>query len=627
MQKTERRQQKKRQSGTIVKRPVEDGRSFCRLFRLLFEYSPDAVFLEQLDGKIIDCNKAACKMLGYKKSELMKMNAGKIVPQKDAQEIFPQLVKDSLAKGSVTLESRNIKKDGAIFPVEAYFKLMREAGEPLVFLTVRDISAYKETEEQIKMEKEKVELYLKIAGVMMVAIDKQGKITLMNKKGNEILGYNNGDLLGKDWFTACLPAESRNEVRKFFEKCIANKSKFIEHYENYVINKNGEKKLLSWHNSVIKDKAGKVIGTLSSGEDITEQKKAEEELSRVRALYTLLIESSNDGVVVLQDGLVKFFNKQMFNMVGYTEMEAYNKPFINFISDKYKQAVAEKYQSRVAGKKVDPRYEIELIKKDGASFPVEVNASLINFEGRPASMSVIRDMTKAKEIEKMKSEFVSIASHQLRTPLTGIKWFGELLLGNKAGVLSEKQKDFIEQISAATARMMNLVDDLLDVSHIEAGKKYDVVLKEEDASAIIKEVINEQLILARNKKITIELSKDCSKKIMVKADKSKLSQVFENLINNSIKYTKSEGKIIIGCKTGEEGATYFIKDNGVGIPPHQLNKLFERFFRGENVANTEPGTGLGLYIAKYIIEKHHGRIWCETEINKGTTFYVYLPKI
>lgn len=351
------------------------------------------------------------------------------------------------------------------------------------------------------------------------------------------------------------------------------------------------------------------------------------ELSRERALYTSLVENSNDGVVVIQDGFVKFFNKQMFDIVGYTEVEAYNKPFLNFVSDKYKKAVYEIHLARISGKKVDSRYEIELLKKDGNTLPVEVNDSLINFDGRPASMSVIRDITKAKEVDKIKSEFISVASHQLRTPLTGIKWFSELLLGNKAGTLSEKQRYFMEQISASTMRMTNLVEDLLDVSHIEAGRKYSVALKKEDVSAIVREVVKRQLILAHNKKIKIKISKDCFKKIIIRADKSKISQVFENLIDNSIKYTKPGGKISVSCKGGSGGVVYSVKDNGVGIPAHQIHRLFGRFFRGDNVRNTEPGSGLGLYIAKYIIEEHKGRIWCKTKENRGSTFHIFLPTV
>ncbi|MDD2758372.1 MAG: PAS domain S-box protein [Patescibacteria group bacterium] len=598
---------------------------FCYLFRALFEHSPDAIFLGHLEGKFIACNRAAYKTLGYTKGELLGKSVREIIFKEDARSVFPKIVKDLLKKGSVTSEGRIVRKDKTVFPVEAYFRLVYQEGKPMVFAIVRDISHHKEIEEQISAEREKAENYLKMVGAMIVVLDKQGRIILINQKGNEILGYNNGELLGKDWFTTCLPAENREEVKKIFGDCIHGKLKFVEYYENSIVAKNGEKKFLSWHNSILKDKGGKIIGILSSGEDITEREKTEEELSRVRTLYTSIVESSNDGVVILCENRVKFFNKQMFDMVGYTEVEAYNKPFINFIDDKYKKMVLERYKARLAGKKVNPRYEIELLRKNDKSFPVEINASLISFEGKPAVLSIIRDITQAKEIDKMKTEFVSVASHQLRTPLTGIKWFCELLLGEKAGVLSDKQKDYIEQIATGNARMVALVDDLLDVSHIEAGEKYNVVLKKEDISAIVTEVVKEQMVLAQNKKIKIEFLNGGLKKVVARADKSKISQVFINLINNAVKYTKFGGKIIIGCEITKEGATYFVKDNGAGIPARQLNRLFDRFFRGENVMSTEGGTGLGLYIAKYIVDKHKGRIWCETKENKGSTFYVFLP--
>ena len=173
--------------------------------------------------------------------------------------------------------------------------------------------------------------------------------------------------------------------------------------------------------------------------------------------------------------------------------------------------------------------------------------------------------------------------------------------------------------------MISLVDDLLDVSHFEAGEKYKIILKKEYISKIIEEVVKAQLNLAREKDIVIDFSPDCLKNVVVKVDKVKIFQVFENIVNNSVKYTKPGGMIYIDCKIEDNGVTYIVKDNGVGIPAHQIGRLFERFFRGENVISTESGTGLGLYIAKYIIEKHNGRIWCESKENIGTTFYIYLP--
>ncbi|MDD4901391.1 MAG: PAS domain S-box protein [Patescibacteria group bacterium] len=627
---------KRQPSGFAGKDLAGGERDFCQLVRWLFENSPSAVFLERLDGKIIDCNRAACKMLGYKRDELLSMNAGEIVPKKDAKEIFPKLIKNLLNKGSAAAQSKNIRKDGTVFPVEAFFKLTRQTGEPIVFLTVRDISHHKEVEKQIKAEKERMELYLNLAGVMMVAIDKQGKITLINKKGNEILGYKKNFLLKKDWFTTCLPEKNREEVRRVFKKCMAGKVKSVERYVNHVMTKSGEERLISWHNSVLRDKDKKIIGSLSSGEDITERARIGEDLSHIRVLYTSLVENSNDGVVVLQDGFVKFFNNQMFNMVGYTEVEAYSKPFLNFVADKYKKAVYEKYKAKISGQKTTSRYEIELIKKDGKSLPVEINSSPIFFEGRPAVMSIIRDMTKAKEIDKMKSEFVSVASHQLRTPLTGIKWFSELLLRDKASVLSKEQKDYASQISIGVARAISLVDDLLDVSHIEAGEKYNVVLKTMDLSPVIKGVVEEKAVAARNKEITVALSKECLKETLVKADKNKIFQAFMNLLDNAVKYTPRGGKITIGREETDGRIIYFVKDNGVGIPAHQINRVFDKFFRAENVLTLHTdGTGLGLYIVKAIVEAHNGKVWFESPARQspgerasrggGTTFFVSLP--
>ena len=492
---------------------------------------------------------------------------------------------------------------------------------------LHDTKYHKAIEEKMKRDKERTENYLNIAGVMIVVINRQGKITLMNKKGNEILGYKNGDLIGKNWFTTCLPKENRKVLRSFFQKCLIGKLKFTEHYENEVITKKGEKKLISWYNTVLKDKNGVIVGTLSSGEDVTKQKKLEEELIHSKEFYLSLIESSNDGIIILQDNNIKFFNKQILEITGFLEKEIYGKSFLNFVSDKYKKLVSDRYKLRVEGKKVDPRYGIELLKKNGSSFPVEINTSTVKYNGRMAVLAIIRDMTKAKEIDKMKSEFVSVASHQLRTPLTGIKWFSELLLGGKAGVLSDKQEDFIEQILKSSGRMMNLVDDLLDVSHIEASEKYQVILKKVNGCSIFNSVIEEQKIIANNKKIKIDHLCGIKEDFFIKADKNKLPQAIANLLSNSIKYTHSGGKIFVGCKRVDGGVIYFVKDNGIGIPANQQNKVFEKFFRADNVASVESGTGLGLYITKYIVDKHHGKIWFESKEGKGTEFNIFLQTI
>lgn len=242
---------------------------------------------------------------------------------------------------------------------------------------------------------------------------------------------------------------------------------------------------------------------------------------------------------------------------------------------------------------------------------------------------VVEDMTKERTIKDMESELISITSHQLRAPLISIRWFCELLLSQKAGDFTQQQKDFLEQIYASNKRMIALVNNLLDVSHIESDNKNKFVIEKEliNLNDILNPVIAEQSAIAgmKQSKIVSHFSKN--EDIMLMADSQKLYQVFQNLINNAIKYSPNNSSIEVGMKK-EEGTTgtFYVKDSGIGVPQKQQGRIFDKFFRAENVLDTDTnGTGLGLYIVKAIIEAHGGKIWFESEEEKGTTFYFQLP--
>jgi PAS domain S-box-containing protein len=373
------------------------------------------------------------------------------------------------------------------------------------------------------------------------------------------------------------------------------------------------------------DAQGTLQNIVVMHEDVTAQKQLEDAQRLLSEKYGILVESSNDGIVILQDKLVKFFNKRMLELLDYGEKEVLNHPFVDFISDRYKQEVASQNDMRSDGSISGSRYEAELLAKDRRTIMVEVNASKIEYDGRPASMAVIRDISRYKEIDKMKSEFVSVVSHQLRTPLTGIKWFTELLGKNKQQNLTDEQKEYVAQIAEGNARMVRLVDDLLNVSRMEQSDKYVIEKQEVDVLSVISKVIRGELVFAQRRGIDIRLDRRCpSVKLVI--DEEKLSQVFHNIINNAIKYSLSGAVVEIGCQVKKDEIVYFVKDSGVGIPKAQQRRIFEKFFRADNVASTESGTGLGLYISKFILERHGGRLWFESEQNKGTTFYIALPK-
>jgi signal transduction histidine kinase len=233
-----------------------------------------------------------------------------------------------------------------------------------------------------------------------------------------------------------------------------------------------------------------------------------------------------------------------------------------------------------------------------------------------------------EQIEKMKSEFVSVASHQLRTPLTGIKWFVDLMIRGKAGAVSAEQKDFLEQIHASNERMIALVEDLLNVSRIETGKKFEIKKVPADLISIIDSLATDLIGLAHKHEVTIQKTDNVPNTLVTPIDAYKIRQVFANLLSNAVKYSKSGGIVTVDYmnKPDTRSVVVVIKDTGLGIPEKQQGRMFEKFFRADNVQTKETdGTGLGLYIAKAIIEGHGGKIWFKSKENVGTSFFVELP--
>lgn len=232
-----------------------------------------------------------------------------------------------------------------------------------------------------------------------------------------------------------------------------------------------------------------------------------------------------------------------------------------------------------------------------------------------------------EQIEKMKSEFVSVASHQLRTPLTGIKWFSELMLRGKAGAVSVDQKDFLTQIHDSNERMIKLVEDLLNVSRIETGTKFEIKKIPTDMVPMLDSLATDLVGLAEKHKVKIMRAENFPKTLMLSVDADKIRQVFGNLLSNAVKYSHDGGIVTVGLYPPRADViTFSISDTGLGIPEKAQSRMFEKFFRAENVQTQETdGTGLGLYIVKAIVEGHGGKIWFESEENVGTSFFVELP--
>lgn len=240
------------------------------------------------------------------------------------------------------------------------------------------------------------------------------------------------------------------------------------------------------------------------------------------------------------------------------------------------------------------------------------------------TMKIFYDLTREKMIDKMKSEFISIAAHQLRTPLSAIKWVMQMVLDEDAGKLNKEQQDLLTKGFQSNERMITLVNDLLDVSRIEDGR-YQFDFKEGNFEDIVEAVIEniEKMIAKNHIKFIIEKSDKLPSVIF---DKERIKIAFQNLLDNAIKYTPEYGSVILKISEEKGYLKISIKDDGVGIPKEDQGKLFSKFFRASNVVRMETeGTGLGLFISKNIIERHGGTISIQSEEGRGTEIIFTIP--
>ena len=257
---------------------------------------------------------------------------------------------------------------------------------------------------------------------------------------------------------------------------------------------------------------------------------------------------------------------------------------------------------------------------------LEITSIHMRLEGeRVSTLIILHDITREKLADKTKNDFVTLAAHQLRTPISGVKWCLRILLDEDLGKINKKQKEIIQEAYKTNNKVVHLINDLLSVAEIEEGRylKGLTLFSIED---IIKSVAEayEQDIKKKNIKIKLVKPVGDLPKLMIDVERMKVA--INNILENAVRYTLGGGSIIISLFNHEKYVEVKIEDTGVGIPLAQQNKVFNKFFRASNIMKIDTeGTGLGLYIAKNIIEAHEGRIWFESEENKGTAVYFTIP--
>lgn len=355
--------------------------------------------------------------------------------------------------------------------------------------------------------------------------------------------------------------------------------------------------------------------------------RSEQESNKIVAMIANFI----DPIIVIdRDDRISLLNPAAKNIFGLIENDIGTQILSenNYSMANFKTAIKKEYTVKTSKemKSENPMEEEIIINYNNQEYTYKVITENIidNMGSDLGVMKIFYNLTREKMIDKLKSEFISIAAHQLRTPLAAIKWVIKMVLDGDTGKLNKDQQELLFKGYQSNERIITLVNDMLNVSRIEEGR-YGYSFTSSDFKEALKIVLDCLEKPINDKKIKLLLNLP-ARNTKVYMDKEKMTLVLQNLLENAVKYTPEHGTIEVGLEYGRELLTFRVKDNGVGIPEKDQAKMFSKFFRAVNVVRMQTeGSGLGLFIVKNIVERHNGDITFKSEEGKGTEFVVTLP--
>ncbi|MCB8999109.1 MAG: PAS domain S-box protein [Bacteroidales bacterium] len=610
-------------------------------FKNVFEFSFEGKSITSVDGEL-DLNNAFAKMLGYSVKELKGLN-WKDITHPDDVEKNDRILK-SILKGDKEKdwwEKRYIHKNGNIVWTEIGTYLIRdENGNPSFFITsVNEITERKKTEAELKQSEEKFRkaFYTSPDSININRMD--GTYISINKGFTDIMGYTDDEIIGKT--SIKLNIWKRREDREFLVKSLQNFGS-VENLEAEFISKSGDIKngLMS---AALIELDGKPH-ILSITRDITEKKLISEKLYEEQLLFKTLIDNMPGIFYVYSYPELRLvnYNRNHEVLLGYDEDELKNRLLTDIFRKERKEEVLGLMNEIISKGYIET--ELSLLSKSGKPFPFLLRGTRMEYKDQLFIMGVGIDITDRKLAEKQIKElnenlerrvtertiqleatnqeleaFSYSVSHDLRAPLRHISGFIELFLENKAVILNEEEKGYLDIVVNSTREMGELIDALLSFSRLH---RTDIRKQEIDTENLVKrslKVFDDQI---KKRKVYIQIS-ELQKTY---GDVELVRQVWINLISNAIKYTgkKAEAIIEIGSEKREEDTVFFVKDNGAGFDMKYAGKLFGVFQRLHKNKDFE-GVGIGLANVNRIVLRHGGKCWAEGELDKGACFYFSLP--
>lgn len=607
----------------------------------------DAVIAADLNGAVSFMNPIAESLTGWTLEEARGKSMDLVfdIVNKETRRPVENPVKKVFREGKVVgladhtiLLSRKSKE----FDIEdsAAPIVTDTGGEFGVVLVFRDITEKKLAEEEASRQKDLLQLILSSVADGVVVADTNGKFLLFNEAAERLVGIGATNVSPDNWSQeygsfrpdgiTVFPPDELPLVR-------AMRGEHVDAVELLVRNaKVPDGRLLSITGRPLRAQDGVLKGGVVVLQDITLQRQAADALRQSEERYHLLFDSNPHPVWVydLKTLAILDVNPSAVRNYGYSREEFLSLTIKDIRPPEEVPALLESAAKALPGTELAGVWKHR--KKDGTLIYVEITSRPLVYDGRDARIVVATDVSVRKRAEealiqakeqaertsKFKDQFLSTMSHELRTPLNAVLGFSDLLADERYGPLNEKQRRYIDHIHTGGKHLLSLINDILDLSKIEAGRM-ELAIENVSVQSAFSEVSSVMQPLADRKSHVLFTKGDGD--LAVRADATRLKQVLMNLLGNSIKFTANGGRIELTARLDGGNVRMEVKDNGPGIPAEEQQRIFEAFYRLRESGKKTEGTGLGLAITQRLVELHGGELSLKSEPGQGSCFYFFLP--